>query len=53
MPYFEQAELVIVCKKIYKQDIDPKCFLDPTIEKNYNGDYHRMYVGQIEKVLKK
>ena len=53
VPYFEQAELVIVCKKIYKQDIDPKCFLDPTIEKNYNGDYHRMYVGQIEKVLKK
>lgn len=50
--FFEQADIVIVCKKIYFQDFDAKNFLDENIEKNYSGkDYHRMYVGEIEKIL--
>lgn len=45
---FEQARLIIECRKIYFQDIKPEKFLDPSIERNYNGsDYHRMYVGEI------
>jgi flavin reductase (DIM6/NTAB) family NADH-FMN oxidoreductase RutF len=45
---FEQARLIIECKKLYFQDIIPEQFLDPSLEKNYNGgDYHRMYVGEI------
>ena len=45
---FEQSRLIIECKKLYYQDINSQQFLDPTIEKNYNGgDYHRMYVGEI------
>lgn len=45
---FDQARLIIECKKLYFQDINPEQFLDPIIEKNYNGaDYHRMYVGEI------
>ncbi|MCL2106118.1 MAG: flavin reductase [Oscillospiraceae bacterium] len=43
----EEAELVIVCEKAAAQDIDPRGFIDPKIESNYNGDYHRMYVGKI------
>lgn len=58
-PYFEenavtfhQAKLAIVCKKIYIQDLDPKGFLDPQIEKNYPiKDYHRLYCGEILDVL--
>lgn len=51
---FEQSRLIIECKKLYYQDILPKNFLDPAIEKNYNGsDYHRMYVGEILSVKKK
>jgi len=54
IPYFAEARLVLFCRKIYLHDIDPKKFLDPTIDENYPGkDYHRMYVGQIEKVLVK
>jgi flavin reductase (DIM6/NTAB) family NADH-FMN oxidoreductase RutF len=50
--FFEQAKIVIVCRKIYFQDIDPTNFLDENIEKNYsNKDYHRMYIGEIEKIL--
>lgn len=50
--YFEGAKLVLVCRKMYYQDIDPNNFLDPAIEKCYPiNDYHRMYIGQIVEVL--
>lgn len=46
--YFEEARLVLECKKLYFQDLDPANFLDPDIEKNYAAkDYHRVYVGEI------
>lgn len=52
--YFAQARLVIVCKKIYFQDIEPRRFLDPSIEDNYpKKDYHRMYAGEVIRCLKK
>ncbi len=47
-PYFEEANNVIICKKIYTQFINPKNFIEPDIEKNYeNNDYHKMYIGEI------
>lgn len=53
-PYFDEAELVLVCRKLYWQDMDPAHFLDLSIDKNYlNHDYHRMYVGEIVEALKK
>lgn len=54
-PYFEQAELVLVCKKAYWQDMDPAHFLDPEVDgKHYPGrDYHRIYIGEIVEALKK
>ena len=53
-PYFQEAELVLVCRKLYWQDIDPARFLDPGIDaKWYPGkDYHRMYVGEIVEVYR-
>ncbi len=47
--YFAQARLVIECRKIYAQDIDPASFLDRAIERRIypERDYHRMYVGEI------
>jgi flavin reductase (DIM6/NTAB) family NADH-FMN oxidoreductase RutF len=45
---FAQARLIIECRKIYFQDIDPEHFLDPSIDRNYpQKDYHRMYVGEV------
>ena len=53
-PYFDEAELVFICKKIHVQDIDPAGFLDPTIPSHYKAeDYHRLYIGEIVKVLKR
>ena len=52
--YFSQARLVMVCKKIYFQQITPANFLDPKIEENYpDKDYHRMYVGEVMECLQK
>lgn len=49
---FKQAKLTMVCKKIAKQDFDPKGFLDESIMKNYpQNDFHTTYVGEIVKVL--
>lgn len=49
VPAVEQAKYNVVCKKIAFQDMDPKGFLDESIEGNYNGDYHRIYIGEIVK----
>lgn len=53
-PYFDEAETVIICKKLYIQDMKEECFLDKDLLSNYAGDdYHRVFVAQIVKVLKK
>lgn len=52
-PYYEQAKLVFICRKIYKQEIDSSRFYDPSIkEQNYaNNDFHQCYVGEIISTL--
>ena len=53
-PYFEEAELVIVCRKRYVQDFDPAAIPADVKEKQYpNKDYHTMYIGEIVEVLSK
>lgn len=32
VPYFAEAEVVLVCKKQYAQDMKPECMLDPSID---------------------
>jgi flavin reductase (DIM6/NTAB) family NADH-FMN oxidoreductase RutF len=52
--YFQEARLVFECRKIYFQDIMPAHFLDSSIARFYpEKDYHRMYVGEILRCLKK
>lgn len=48
---FDEAQLILVCKKLYHSDIDPKNFYSAEIETHYNNDYHRMYIGEIVKIL--
>ncbi len=50
--FFEEARLVMECRKIYHHDFDPAKFLYESIEKEYpKKDYHRMYIGEIVGVL--
>lgn len=54
-PYFEEADLVLVCKKAYWQDMDPTHFLDDEIDNKWypEKDYHRIFIGEILEVLRK
>ena len=52
-PYFEEAELVLVCKKQMVMPMDPDAMPDEVKEKHYNGDYHDIYWGEIVEVLRK
>lgn len=47
-PAYAEAELVIECRKLYWQDLNPENFLDPGIAQHYpRKDYHRMVFGEI------
>jgi flavin reductase (DIM6/NTAB) family NADH-FMN oxidoreductase RutF len=51
-PYFDEARLVLVCRKIYHQVYDPTGFVDPSIMKNYAiKDYHTFYIAEVTQVL--
>lgn len=52
-PYFKQAKITVICKKMYRQDIEKDCFTD---EVAYNRTYssggmHRMYIGEILNII--
>ena len=47
-PAFDEAELILECRKSYRQPFDPTCFLDEKIEVHYpQKDYHIVYYGEI------
>lgn len=47
-PSFEEAELVLECRKSYFSDLDPSHFLDASIHAHYPArDYHRVYFGEV------
>ena len=47
-PYFEEAELVLVCRKRFVQEMDPNNIPQEIKEKWYpQQDYHTMYIGEI------
>lgn len=52
-PYFEEANTVLVCRKLYAQPYDPSCFIDKNCDEKWypEKDYHTMYIAEIEKVL--
>ena len=51
-PFFEEAELVLVCRTLYTQDLNPACVLpagEDAILPHYGakGGWHRAYTGEI------
>ncbi len=52
---FEQAELTLVCRKLYHAPLLPEHMDDPTLRTRLyaDGDLHVMYIGRILTVLKK
>lgn len=54
-PYFEEGNLILICRKLYKQEFQAESFIvDGIDEKMYpDKDYHSMYISEIVKVLVK
>ena len=52
-PIFKESRLVLICKKLYAQDLTEQSFIDKSlVEKNYKAkDFHTMYIAEIEKIL--
>ncbi|QEH67178.1 flavin reductase [Cellulosilyticum sp. ST5] len=55
VPYFDEARLTLICKKLYAQALKEECFIDKGIIDEWypERDYHIMYVVEIEKILEK
>lgn len=56
-PYFEEAEWVLVCKKVYAQDMKPEFVTDGAhilpYYKEGQGGWHRMYIGEVVEAYSK
>ena len=53
-PFLSEANLVLVCRKLYADDLKETLFIDPELLKNYAAkDYHRFYICEITDVLVK
>lgn len=53
-PIFKEAELVLECRKMYWQDLDPTQFLFPELQRKYpKKDYHRVFYGEVLEVFGK
>lgn len=54
VPIVNEAKMVIICKKLYADNIKESCFVDKSMLRYYEeGGFHRFYVVQIEKILVK
>lgn len=53
--FFEEAELIIIGRKLYAQPMTPDCFVDSEIPKTVYPakDFHTAYTYEIMRVLKK
>ena len=54
-PYFEQARLVLVCRKLYEDTLKPELFLDKSCDtKCYpNRDHHTFYIAEVVEALER
>ena len=47
-PAYAEADLVIECRQLYRQTFDPAGIQAEVVANSYpQGDYHRLYVGEI------
>lgn len=55
VPYFEQANMAILCKKLYAQEYKAECFLSQKLNDVMypDGDHHTLYIAEVTKILVK
>lgn len=54
VPAIAEARLVLVCRKLYADNLREGSFIDPSLLGNYaTKDYHRVYVCEIERAYER
>lgn len=53
IPVIEDSEVIMLCKKLYADDIKEDRFIEKKHLSHYNGDFHRFYILEIQKILVK
>ena len=54
LPTFDEAELVVTCRKMYKQTLDENAMEKEVVDTFYaDNDMHDMYIGEILSVYKR
>lgn len=57
VPYFKESKLVLVCRKLYSQELNAESFAPNAkgiVDACYSdNDWHVMYIAEIEKILVK
>ena len=53
-PYFGESTNVILCKKLFVQQLHGDGILDPKLKKTWypNEDYHFLYIAEVTKVMR-
>lgn len=51
--YYEEAKYVMICRKLYAQAMTADSFIDKSCDEQWYGagDYHTLYIAEIEKLL--
>lgn len=52
-PFIEEADTVLICKKMYVQQMKKESMLIDEKPFYPEGDYHCLYIGQIQKIQRK
>lgn len=54
-PGIQEAELVLLCRKMYHDNIRPECFDAPSNDEKWypQKDYHTMYIAEVVKAFVK
>ena len=52
-PFIDEARMVLVCKKMFAQKLTKDSFITPDIDEKWykDGDYHTLYIGEIQHML--
>ena len=54
VPVIAEARLNLICRKLYVDTLKKEGFVLPELLANYTaGDYHRVYVVEIEEILER
>ena len=55
VPVINEADTLLICKKLYEDELREGCFIEPSVMETYRAknDYHTFYVCEIEAAYKR